>query len=569
MAGQHEDSIDPGRRLIRLDDGGLSLTERLATHFRHLIWRTPLHRLRLRGKFPLKLVAVPDDPLPGDTLRGNALLEGFVTYRGEQATLADLDFGALDVSPALFDYLHGFEWLRDLSAVADRDEGRPIAERLMRNWLASHEGKVDEKGWRADLCARRTLLWASHAPLILSSPDLVYRSSVLNTLARAARHLDRAASKTNIGVRQIAAWAGVIASGLLVQGGEARVARGEAGMARALSNSLTADGGMICRCPATQLAMVEIMAMLRACYDARRQEWPVPFDSALSHAVPALLGVTHGDGGLSSWQGGGPSTTKRVAAAVEASGQRALPLRQARDWGYQRLEAGDTVAIVDSAPPPSMRLETGGCASTLAFEMSEGPHRIIVNCGGARGGIHGHSFAEGLRTTAAHSTLTLADSNSTALNSDGSLGRGVVEVSLDREERDGVSRITASHDGYVQRYGFVHSRRLGLSVEGDELRGEDVLLPGGRHKAEETPFAIRFHLGQGVDAAPTADKAGALLRVENGPAWHFRCRGALVEIDGSVWFDERSTPIPTKQLVISSTASSGGATVAWLLRRAG
>jgi hypothetical protein len=28
-------------------------------------------------------------------------------------------------------------------------------------------------------------------PLILSSTDLVYRSAVLNTLARGARHLDR------------------------------------------------------------------------------------------------------------------------------------------------------------------------------------------------------------------------------------------------------------------------------------------------------------------------------------------------------------------------------------------
>src|SRR3546814_11541203 len=88
-------------------------------------------------------------------------------------------------------------------------------------------------------------------------------------------------------------------------------------------------------------------------------------------------------------------------------------MRQAREWGYQRLAAAKAVVIIDAAPPPVARVIDGGCASTLAFEMSDGPHRLIVNCGGARAAV-AHlppDLAEGLRTTAAHSTLVLADSN--------------------------------------------------------------------------------------------------------------------------------------------------------------
>lgn len=564
-----EDSIKPGRRLIRLDDGGLSLTERLAARFQSVVWRTPLHRLRLRGKFPLKLIAVPEDPIPGDRRRGQALLEGRAFYHGQEIALVDLDFGALDLSQGFADYLQSFEWLRDLAAVTSREEAAPIAEKLMRNWLDNAAGKVAQKSWRADLWGQRMLFWAAHAPIILSADDLVYRSSVLNVMARGARHLDRAAPKTNIGAPQVQAWAGVVAAGLLVQGGEGRIGRGEAGLARALSQTLTADGGMVCRSPAAQLALVETLAMLRAAYDARTREWPAPFESALSFAVPALLGVTHGDGGLASWQGSGPTANRKVAAAVEASGQRALPLRNARDWGYQRLQAAETAVIVDAAPPPSMRLETGGCASTLAFEMSDGPHRIIVNCGGAGGSALAPAFAEGLRTTAAHSTLTLADSNSTALNGDGSLGKGVIEVAMDRQERGGVGRIEASHDGYVRRFGFLHKRRISLSEEGDEVRGEDVLLPSGRKRGEDTPFAIRFHLSPDIDVIPAGEGRGALLRIDGGPAWHFRVRGGSLAIEESVWIDDRSQPCPSKQLAISGEAAPGGETIGWLIRRAG
>ncbi len=563
------EEIEPGRRLVRLHDGGLSLAERVARRFRLLVWRTPLHRFRLRGKFPLKLLAVPDDPVPGDRTRGAELLKGRALYHGQEVELKDFDFATMDVSRGLADYLQSFAWLRDLAAVAERERAAPLAEKLMRNWLESHGSKVAESGWRSDMWGQRVFYWTSYAPLILSSTDLVYRSAVLNTLARGARHLERSAPKEAAGLNQLRAWAGVIGAGLLVQGGEVRVARGEAGLAKALSQTLTRDGGMICRSPLSQLELVETLDMLRSAYDVRRMEFPRPFENAIALAVPALLGVTHGDGSLASWQGGPPIPGERVAAAIEASGHRALPLRNAREWGYQRMAAGDTVAIVDAAPPPSMRLETGGCASTLAFELSHGAQRIVVNCGGGNGTALPPSLAQGLRTTAAHSTLTLEDSNSTALSQDGGLGRGVSAVDVSRRETDGVTRLEASHDGYVHRLGFTHKRQLGLSAEGDELRGEDVLIPAKRHKPGTAGYAIRFHLAPGIEVTPTADGQGVLLRPESGPAWQFRCRGAALSVEDSIWIDEKSRPRPTRQLVLAGETEAGGATVGWLFRRAG
>src|SRR3546814_2225606 len=50
-----QDGIEQGKRLIRLSgDKGLSLSERVANHFYRLTWRTPLHAMRLKGKYPLR-----------------------------------------------------------------------------------------------------------------------------------------------------------------------------------------------------------------------------------------------------------------------------------------------------------------------------------------------------------------------------------------------------------------------------------------------------------------------------------------------------------------------------------
>ncbi|MEB3090126.1 hypothetical protein VJI93_09120, partial [Parvimonas sp. M20] len=81
-----------------------------------------------------------------------------------------------------------------------RAQGAPIAEYLMGRWLDAFAETVDATAWRPDLWGRRILFWTAHAPLILSSTDLVYRSRVLNTLARGARHLDRGADKAPAGV---------------------------------------------------------------------------------------------------------------------------------------------------------------------------------------------------------------------------------------------------------------------------------------------------------------------------------------------------------------------------------
>ena len=571
--GEASADAPPSRSLIRVgDDSQLTMMERLAAKLHRLAWRSPFYALRLNGKYPLRLLAVPRDPVAGDAAVGAAMLDGRIARGGESMDLDALDFARSDLSRDFADYLQSFAWMRDLAAAAGRSQAAPIAERAVGVWLNAHGTRIDETAWRADLWGRRILFWTAYAPFILSSRDLVYRSAVLNTIARGARHLDGEADKTPVGLPRVTAWIGVVAAGLLVQGGPARVKRGEVGLLRALGAAQHDDGGLASRSPAEQLMLVDQLAMLRQVYAAAKTLMPQPLNDALAGASAALVGTTLGDGGLSSWQGGHPGSAARVAATVEGTGLQIRPLRGARGWGYQRLAALGTTLVFDAAPPPVTRVLTGGCASTLAIEVSDGPHRLLVNCGGPGRGATPlpPSMVAALRTTAAHSTLILADSNSTAIHEDGSLGRGVSEVELSRDELDDFSRVEASHGGYVRRYGLLHKRQVSLSSDGREFRGEDELVPSGRKRIRDAiPFAIRFHLGREVEATITADGLGALLRIAGGAAWQFRCRGAGLGLEESVWIDGDGMPHATTQLVVVGETPAGGAQVSWLFKRAG
>src|SRR3546814_6941699 len=107
----------------------------------------------------------------------------------------------------------------------------------------SYEMRISD--WSSDVCSSDL------------TNDLVYRSAVLNTLARGARHLDKGADKAPAGLPRIAAWIGVIASALVVQGGSTRLGSGERGLTRALGQALHEDGGLVSRSPIEQLKLVE------------------------------------------------------------------------------------------------------------------------------------------------------------------------------------------------------------------------------------------------------------------------------------------------------------------------
>ena len=566
-----ESGIEQGKRLIRVaDDKGLSLAQRIANRFYLMSWKTPIHGRRLKGKYPLKLLAVPDDEIAGDAKAGQAIRAGYFLFRGLKQPLNTLEFDRLSVIPAFADYLHSFAWLRDLSSAATREQGAPVAEAVLRKWLEAHAETPSEPAWRADNAGWRLLFWSAHAPLILSSSDLVYRSLVLNCIARTARHLDRGADKAPLGLPRLVAWGGIVAASMLLPGGAARKIFGEAGLKRAIDNAVHGDGGIVSRSPLDQQGAIMLLSMVRAVYDVRREQVPPFLTEALGRMVPALLGLAHGDGGLGSWQGAGAIDPSTVEAVIRASRVRARPLRQANDWGYQRLVAGPTIIQIDAAPPPVAHLAAAGCASTTAIEISDGPQRLIINCGGAalEGAWMPDGLAHGLRTTAAHSTLVLNDTNSTALMPDGTLGRGVTEVELHRQEQESGSRIEISHDGYVRRMGYVHRRLLIVSVDGREIRGEDMLTPAARRrKPVKLPAQLRFHLAPLVEPTATADGMGALLRIEMGPIWQFRANAGKLAIEESLWVDTEGRPHETRQLVVTAEALPGGSTIGWLFKR--
>ena len=229
------------------------------------------------------------------------------------------------------------------------------------------------------------------------------------------------------------------------------------------------------------------------------------------------------------------------------------------DGGFHRLQAGRSLLIMDCGPPPPPKLDRFSHAGTLSFELSIGRERLIVNCGAMPAAEQ--AWRDAARSTAAHSTLIIADTNSAELREQG-LGRRPEAVEVSRQEARGAHWLDASHDGWMRPFRAVHRRRLYMSESGEDIRGEDAV------EAESgQPFVVRFHLHPNVDANLQQDGEAVLLRLTSGAFWRLRAEGAKITLEESIYL---AGPEPRRaEQVVLTGYMDGPQQVNWGIAKVG
>ena len=127
-------------------DRGLSLSEKLAAGLTSRLYASPLHSFRLRGRFPLKLLAAPADPVPGDPHIGERIIAGRLIHAGHTQMTRDINFREAGPPPEWLEWAHGWEWLRDLAILPDREAARRAAENLVERWFRELTEKAIRRG---------------------------------------------------------------------------------------------------------------------------------------------------------------------------------------------------------------------------------------------------------------------------------------------------------------------------------------------------------------------------------------------------------------------------------------
>lgn len=526
-----------------------------------------LYGYSLRGKHPANLAHVPTDPWPGEAARADALFHGDYAFADAVVSVRDTPPWRIEPpSEAWLAELHGFSWLRHFTA-----QGGPAAKShvqgFVKNWLDDF-AVWHEFAWRPDILARRLIAWSCAGPMLVASNDLIYRSKLLNTMARQARHLARVAGQTPDGPARLIAVIGLVYSGLVLPEGEKRLAKGLALLDVVLAAQVLPDGGYVTRSPADQLAALGDLAALRRTLLAAQREVPESLQNAIDRMAPMVRFFRHGDGRLCLFNGAWEDSAEHIDFVLSLAEAPGKPLSGAPHSGFHRLKAGRSLIIADCGAPPPGALSAHAHAGIGAFEMSIARDRLVVNCGvAAPNQPEAARWRAAGRASAAHSTLTLDNTSSSAILENGCLGRVPSEVTCTRQEEDGRILVELSHDGYDKTHGVIHRRRLFLDAGGGDVRGADVLT-GHKGRARAIPFAIRFHLHPDVMASISQNGEIVMLRLRRGAGWEFRALGGAITLEASVYLGAGGPPRRAEQIVIAGVHEGGETAVKWSFKRA-
>lgn len=446
---------------------------------------------------------------------------------------------------------------------AEGAEGRRAWHRgLIARWIAENP-PGHGSGWEPYPVSLRIVNWVKFA---LSGGTL--DATAHQSLAVQARWLTKRLEWHLLGNHLFANAKALLFAGLYFDGPEAVGWRARAAsiLGHEILEQILPDGGQFELTPMYHALAVEDMADMLNLLTAYASTLN-PAEKALARDCTARLpmmlrwldAMSHPDGGISFFNdaafGVAPENTRLHDYAAQL-GTTTPPLGSGltylSDSGFARMALGEAVVLADIGRIGPDYLPGHAHADTLSFELSVGAERVIVNSGTSEYGTSSERLRQ--RGTPAHSTVVVADTNSSEVWSGFRVARRARVDAVETCDAPAALTVSARHDGYTRLpSGPRHSRRWTLTETG--LRIHDRLDPS-------TPGEARFHLPTGVSAEfSTANSAAGaeptgLLLLPSGRRLRWRTHGATARVETSTWHPRFGQSLPCLCLSLDFTGET-------------
>lgn len=534
-------------------------------------------RFRPFAPRPRAFAALPEPQKMGSFGDGVQLMAGEFRFAGSQISAPRRSIWDLPAPDLAFsDALHGFDWADDLVAVGDAAARRQLQSWLM-DWVRRY-GSGQGPGWRPSLTGRRLIRWVGNAGFVQQAMDAAQAKQFLASSGRQAAFLRSRWRRAATGLPRFEALCGLVAACVALDACRNWLAPSVEALGGECARQIDATGGIATRNPEELNRIFSLLTWTaQAVQTAGTQPDPRHLD-AMVQIGQTLRSLRMGDGTLARFHGGGPGLEGQLDRALADAGVKGLR-REELAMGFARLNAGRTLLVMDCAAPPKGPASETAQASTLAFEMSSGRRRLIVNCGPGAGFGADHLLR--CRTSAAQSGVSVErGSSSRTLPGMTHFTQIPTRVEVQRAGDLTGNWIQATQNGFEPTHGLVHERRVYLASSGRELGGEDIMTaPEGKARARYTRsvagapklgimFTLHFHLHPEVDAVIDASYATVTLTMKSGEVWLFRQHGGDMTLADSLYYEPgQSRPQATRQILVTGRVVQYSGDLTWSMLR--
>ena len=168
------------------------------------------------------------------------------------------------------------------------------------------------------------------------------------------------------------------------------------------------------------------------------------------------------------------------------------------------------------------------------------------------------------KSTALQSTLIIEDHSSCnfkkAMELDFVVDQGLKITKKNIVLENNYWKISASHDGYSQKFGCIHEREIEFYPEQLKFIGFDKIIR--KNPTKNIKFDIRFHLHPNTKVMKTQDNKSILIELED-EGWKFSCDNLDLDIDNGLYFANKNSYKENQNIYISGMTNLKDRIIKW------
>ena len=500
------------------------------------------------------------------------------TYLSDSLTTISNDFYKItDTAPELlwkenikdklkFKNLHSFLWLARL----DRKNNKIMTKNIIRSWINIYYN-YDPSTWEMEITARRIIAWSSNTDMTLENSDKEYKENFFLSLIKQSNFLSKNLKKLFYDPSKIICCAAIILSGMMFKENESNYKIGIKELEKVVKNYFDEDGFPKSRNPEEVFICLKYLILIREWFKEAQKPIPDFLNEIISKCGSCYAMLSCSNKQFPLFNGATEINHKDYDTFLKNLKYKFI----SKNYEFSNLikiKKKKFEFFIDCGNPPPTSFAKYYQAGCLAFELNSNKQKVICNSG--YGKYLSPKLTSLSRSTASHSTLYINDTSSCIFQKNKFInkvyGNSLVEEhkvikKSYIEEKDFYS-ITASHNGYEKKFGYIHTRSIKILKKEDKIFGHDELKKT-KNYSNPLIYFIRFHIYPNIKIVKTKAGNSILISLSNGEGWLLQNQTNSFQIEKDIFFGNKNKIINNESVAISGNINKEVISIKWLIER--
>ena len=491
------------------------------------------------------------------------LLSSIVKYQKKKYKIEDFSLESIwtnNINLKDYEKLNNFFWFFSL----DLKSSKKAVQSLIVNWI-NNNNKYNNKSWDFDLTSKRVISWLSNHELTYDDDDKEFKIKFDSSIQKQTNHLLNEIKNSKVFENKMIGCSAIILTGLAYQNNKIYLDNGLSFLRKIIKTSIDNNGFPKSRNIKQLIYYLKYFILIREWFKESQNTIPEFIDETIYY-----LGINY----ASIWQnikqdilfnGNYISNNDEFDQYLKRFNYT-FKNENKETAGYAILKNKKIILAMDIGPSPIGPQSNDYQSGALSFEIISSGKKLISNSGYFSN--KQNKLNKLSKSTALQSTLVIEDYSSCSFKKLKSLGylvdQGLKIMNKNIVFEDNYWKISASHDGYLKKFGSIHNREIEFYPEQTKFIGTDKIVR--KNKDKNIKFDIRFHLDPDSKVMKTQDNKSILIELEN-EGWKFSCDKFNINIDNGLYFGNKNSYKENYNIFISGITHETEQVIKWEITR--